>query len=105
MTARRHRPETGGLIMQRLLTVLIFSLFATGALAQIGPSTMARNCSADQALVKTHGAIVMSTGPRDYDRYVLDDGYCQADHETVPASVPSLNTLHCFVGYVCGSRT
>jgi hypothetical protein len=61
-------------------------------------------CKAAAALVASHGAIVLSTGPSTYDRYVQDDGFCQRDEITMPAFVHSADNPQCFIGYYCITR-
>jgi len=87
--------------MIRLTAVLALSFVTTGALAQVGPLTTGRPCSADRALVNDRGAVVLSTGQYTYGRFVRDARYCQVDQYPQPAWVPSDDTAQCFVGYRC----
>ena len=85
--------------------VACLALCAAGpCLAQGRPNTTTMSCRAAAALVASHGAIVLSTGPTTYDRYVLDDGYCNRDEETRPAFVRTADNPQCFIGYYCISR-
>ena len=87
--------------MIRLTAFLALTCMTTGALAQVGPSTTNRPCSADRALVNARGAVVLSTGQYTYGRFVRDARYCQVDQYPQPAYVPSGDTAQCFVGYRC----
>ncbi|EIM29107.1 hypothetical protein [Microvirga lotononidis] len=87
--------------MIRLTAALALTVLTTGALAQVGPSTTGRPCSADRALVSARGAVVLSTGQYTYGRFVRDARYCQVDQYPQPAFVPSDDTAQCFVGYRC----
>jgi hypothetical protein len=62
------------------------------------------SCRAAANLVSASGAIVLSTGPSTYDRYVVGDGYCQRDEMTMPAFVRSGDNPQCFIGYYCIER-
>src|SRR4051794_33694223 len=87
--------------MKRIIATLAFACIATGALAQARPSTVNRPCAASRQLVFSQGAIVLSTGPNTYDRYVRDLSFCQRDEYLSPAFVPAFDTPQCPVGYRC----
>jgi hypothetical protein len=74
------------------------------SVAQERPNTAAMPCRAAAALVSASGAIVLSTGPSTYDRYVNGDRYCQRDEVSMPAFVRSADNPQCFIGYYCISR-
>jgi hypothetical protein len=74
------------------------------AFAQGRPDTTRMQCRAAAALVSARGAIVLSTGPNTYDRYVRGDGFCLPDEVTRPAFVPAADNPQCFIGYYCLSR-
>jgi hypothetical protein len=85
-----------------MLAVTLLSLSATAADAQgRRPDTRAMSCGQAAALVQARGAVVLTTGPDLYDRYVRDGGFCERDRTTQPAYVPSADTPQCFVGYRC----
>jgi hypothetical protein len=74
---------------------------ASPRFAQGRPDTTTMSCKAAAALVTARGAIVLSTGPTTYDRYVRDGGFCTADEFAKPAFVASADNRQCFIGYYC----
>jgi hypothetical protein len=74
---------------------------SAGSFAQDLPNTTAMSCKSAAGLVAARGAIVLATGPITYDRFVADRGFCQADEDTKPGFVPTLDSRQCFVGYYC----
>lgn len=81
-------------------TYLILCL-ASPCFAQVRPDTTKMSCKAAANLVRSRGAVVLSTGPTTYDRYVASDGFCQSDEITRPAFVPAADNQQCFIGYYC----
>ena len=79
--------------------MMLFAVGTSGAEAR--PNTTKMSCKAAAALVASYGAIVLSTGPTTYDRYVSDGGYCNPDEITKPAFVPTADNPQCFIGYYC----
>ena len=49
---------------------------AADAAAQPRPNTLQMSCREARALVVSHGAIVLGTGPNRYERYVRDQSFC-----------------------------
>ena len=86
------------------LAVCLALSAASPCFAQARPNTATMSCRAAAGLVASHGAIVLSTGPTTYDRYVVGDGYCNRDEVTKPAFVPSADNPECFIGYYCISK-
>jgi hypothetical protein len=74
---------------------------ATGVQAAKRPYSPALACKALQGLVAERGAVVISTGPNTYDRFVRDARNCQSGEVTKPAWIPSADRPECFVGYTC----
>jgi hypothetical protein len=89
--------------MRKLLLALLLSLTAVAAAHAQGrrPNSLALTCHAARSLVRAHGAVVMTTGPDLYDRYVRDGGFCATSLTTEPAYVPTADLRQCFVGYRC----
>src|SRR3954452_9846216 len=59
--------------MNRVLSALGLLLVTTGvAIAQAGPSTIDGPSTASRDLVMRDGAVVLTTGPNTYNRYVKD---------------------------------
>jgi hypothetical protein len=90
--------------VKRMLSTLGLLLAATGAaIAQAGPSTFDRPCAASRDLVMRDGAVVLTTGPNTYNRYVKDAAYCLVDQYPQPSWVPSSDDPQCFIGCRCTS--
>ncbi len=81
------------------LSVLLF-LLAGPAMAQVGPMTPAMTCSQTRGLIASRGAIVLSTSPTTYDRFVAHAGFCQYNESAALAWVPTRDTPQCPVA-VC----
>lgn len=77
---------------------------ASPCLSQARPNTTAMSCKAAAGLVAGQGAVVLDTGPTTYDRYVLDEGFCNRSEVTKPAFVPTADNRECFIGYYCFPR-
>ena len=84
-----------------LLPILALSVGATTAMAQVGPPTSQRTCSANRQLVLRDGAVVLDTGPTTYARFVRNGSECTVGQFPEPAWVPSSNNPQCFIGYRC----
>ncbi len=89
--------------MIRTTLLLALGLLSTSALGQERPSTARMPCGAAARVVSAQGAIVLSTGPHTYDRFVRDVGFCERDETTEPVWAPAADTPQCFVGYRCKS--
>ncbi len=83
------------------LCTLASAAFIVPAAAQHRPDTTRMSCEAARALVQRSGAIVLTTGPGLYDRYVSHRGFCTPSEDTEPAFVRSGDRSQCLVGYTC----
>jgi hypothetical protein len=105
----RRRPYLGLSILQefamRLRLAVLLILAATGALAEGRPSTTAMTCAQARALVTRSGAIVLSTGPNLYDRYVASEIACPTGLYGRPAFVPTRDNPQCNIGLYCTAMT
>jgi len=81
------------------------SLIGSVAMAQEGPNLRTMQCSEAQSMVKTKGAVVLSSGAYTYNRYVKDAAFCGEDMYLRPAWARTQNTKSCFVGYTCSDNT
>ena len=68
--------------MWKWLAVLVVLGIAADAAAQPRPNTLQMSCRQAQALVVSHGAIVLGTGPNRYERYVRDQSFCPVGMRT-----------------------
>lgn len=88
----------------RAIILLSFVLVSGPALAQ-RVSTTALTCSQAQALVVQRGAIVLSTGPATYERFVADNRFCERDEYAQPETAPTRDAASCVVGLRCRARS
>ncbi|WP_375408776.1 hypothetical protein [uncultured Methylobacterium sp.] len=89
----------------RLLPVSVAIVaFASGAIAQGRPAAPAMTCAAAVDLVARNGAIVLTTGPITYARFVRHGGFCPVPETPKPAFEQTLDDPKCFVGYTCQDR-
>ncbi len=86
--------------MIRLLTSALLLVSLTAPLAA-RPSTLAMSCRQAQRLVASHGAVVMSTGPHTYARFVRGPRFCETAEWAHSATAPTKDTASCSLGYVC----
>ncbi|WP_210483600.1 hypothetical protein [Microvirga antarctica] len=89
--------------MRYVLAGFALVTLSTAALAQVGPPTSTRPCSANRQMVMKEGAVVLDTGPNTYARFVKSGAECLVDQFPEPAWVPSSNNPQCFIGYRCRS--
>ncbi len=82
--------------------MLAAGFLATGdAFAQSRPYSPRMNCQELVDLVARRGAVVISTSPTTYDRYVRARNFCQPTEVLEPKWIAAANTRACFVGYTC----
>jgi hypothetical protein len=89
--------------MKPLLVSVAIAGFATSAVAQSGPTTLAMTCVLAKGIVASRGAAVLRTGPATYDRYVRDGSFCALQETAQPAWVRTADVAQCPVGGVCRS--
>ncbi len=75
-------------------------IFATAAEAA-RPDLRRMTCAEAQQLVARHGAVVMTTGPHTYFRFVANQGYCDPWEAIFVKYSPTRDTPQCPVGYEC----
>jgi hypothetical protein len=91
--------------MQPASAIVALMSIGSGALAQSHPLTLQMSCYGARELVASEGAIVLSTGPTTYDRYVAAANQCMLSEVTEPVWVPTADTSQCPIGYRCKIRT
>ncbi|WP_136621469.1 MULTISPECIES: hypothetical protein [Mesorhizobium] len=86
--------------IRRIALMTAAILFAATSLADARPDTRTMSCGQLQQLIQSHRAVVLTTGPNTYDRYVRQFGN-ECDWPEVPMSayVPTRDG-HCPV-YRC----
>lgn len=89
-------------VFRRVAATLLFTVLATSAFAR--PDTRAMDCRDAQLLVQRSGALVLTTGPMTYDRYVASDRFCDSSARYIhPAWVTTRDDNRCLIGYTCQS--
>jgi hypothetical protein len=89
--------------MRYLHLALALAFVSSGAHAQQRPMTPDMSCAAARQLVNRAGAIVLSTGPYTYDRYVRDRSFCELAEILDPVWVVTRDVAQCPIGYRCQS--
>jgi hypothetical protein len=79
--------------------VILFIGIGTAAFAR--PSTQSMTCQQAQNLLASKGAVVMTTGPHTYDRFVAREGYCMTAEWADAASAPTQDVRSCRLGFTC----
>jgi hypothetical protein len=80
-------------------------LITAAAQAQTRPSSLTMSCESAKRLIETQGAVVISTGPDLYDRYVRNQTFCSPGDEAVVRFIPTRDNPSCFAGYGCRQIT
>jgi hypothetical protein len=89
--------------MKPVLVALCF-LAPSIVVAQPRPDARRLSCAQAAALVQSAGAVVLTTGPYTYDRYVSSAQFCFRPEVPLPAWIATADTPECFVGYLCRDR-
>jgi hypothetical protein len=63
------------------------------------------SCRAAQGLVAAQGAVVFTTGPHTYERFVSGMRFCDRAETTEPGYAAAADTPRCFVAYRCKDRS
>ncbi len=88
--------------MRHMLSALSLIVLGTsGASSQNRPDVRQMTCGVAQDIVRKSGAIVLTTGPHTFDRYVVHRGYCSPGEMTVAAFEQTVNGSACFIGSRC----
>ncbi|WP_417689135.1 hypothetical protein [Roseibium sp.] len=61
------------------------------------PLSTSMTCAQVQSMIKQRGAVVMSTGPHTFDRYVANGNYCRRGEFLRSADVPTRDQRRCYV--------
>lgn len=72
--------------------------------AQGRPDTRDYTCDEARNIVREEGAVVFTTGPNTYSRFVDHLGLCFRVQVTRPQFAPTIDDRQCFVGYECIDR-
>ena len=81
-------------------TLVTAALVAAAGTAFARPDTRSMTCEQTQRLIIRSGAVVLTTGPHTYDRYVSGYGYCSRPEAPVRTYVRTKDYSDCPV-YNC----
>jgi len=81
---------------------VIVSAFPETAFAR--PDTRTMTCQQAQEFVRRSGAVVMTTGPRTFERIVANRSCCDFDETTWLMVAPTRDVPNCRVGSYCRTR-
>ena len=90
--------------MSRLVIGILLLALAGVSPTQARPSTTTMSCGQAAATVARAGAMVLTTGPGTYERFVASGAQCLPGEFTEAAQAPTLDSPDCTVGYVCKQR-
>ncbi len=65
------------------------------------PDTRSMTCAQAQNFVRQRGAVVMTTGPHTYQRFVTHWRYCDSWEKLFPEMAPTRDNPKCIVAYRC----
>lgn len=92
------------IITAALIAASTLGLSVSQSVAQGRPSTLNMTCGQAQSLVRSTGAIVLSTGGQTYDRFVAGRSFCAPDEELIATWAPTRDAAQCLVGSRCEPR-
>ena len=76
-----------------------------GASAQERPSTTDMTCDQAKTLIQARSAVVLSTGPRTFDRFFPSRLFCSVlNEDPVARSAPTSDNPDCKIGYTCTAK-
>jgi hypothetical protein len=87
-----------------VLPIPLLFVLATASAAQERPASPSLPCHDVASLVANAGAVVLRTGPHNYNRYVKASDFCSDPESIVPAFVPTRDSQTCFIGYTCSNH-
>jgi hypothetical protein len=61
-------------------------------------------CNQARDFIASNGAVVMTTGPHTFERFVAHAGYCMWDEYAARAWAPTRDASQCLIGYYCRYR-
>ncbi len=90
--------------MKSVLMLSLFLSLASTASAQTQLDGRSLTCAQIATTVRNRGAVVISTGPYTYDRYVNSGEFCVRPEIPVPTWISTIDAPQCLVGYICRDR-
>ena len=77
------------------------TLIALGDAAMARPDLRAMTCDQARALVHRNGAVVFTTGPRTYEKFVVARWGCELPYRGTSAYVATKDRKNCRIGFRC----
>ena len=68
------------------------------------PDARTMSCAQAQSLVRSRGAVVLTTGQHTYDRFVATAQFCSSDQVLERTWITTNGGDRCDVGYICRQR-
>lgn len=87
------------LAISALAVMTVSTMSTTSVQARVNTNNL--TCAQAKSLVRSSGAVVLSTGRYTYERYVAGAGYCSYGEFIKRASVPTRDRKSCSIGYLC----
>jgi hypothetical protein len=88
-----------GFMRHTALTLAVLAAGTSAAMAR--PDLRQMTCAEAQQTVQRNGAVVFTTGPITYDRFVANHSYCDRWEQAVPVTAATKDTQQCPVAYKC----
>lgn len=81
--------------------IAMLAMGAAGSALAARPDTRDMTCDQATTLVRQYKAIVFTTGPHLYDRYVSSEAACGASRRAIASTAPTMDMQSCRIGYRC----
>jgi hypothetical protein len=85
----------------KIISITVFIVLSFSQFAQARPDLRRMTCAQAQHMVQRNGAVVFTTGPYTFSRYVADIRYCDRGQLTYPQLGSTRDNPRCLVGYEC----
>ena len=87
--------------MKTALAAILLVASCCAASADWRPDASKLSCQDTASLIVKNGAVVVTTGPATFDRFVASRAFCTVSETLDPAFVRTRDNSQCFVGYRC----
>ena len=85
----------------KIFPLAAISAFLLAGVAEARPDLRQMTCAQARQMVQRQGAVVFTTGPHTYSRFVAHIGYCDPWQELAPQYGPTRDNPQCPVAYEC----
>ena len=103
-TAGRAQGRLPGPVVHSLAALVLAMVPLNYAGAQARIDSRSVSCNDLQGRLKQSGALIVSSGPNIYDRYVFDGQFCSVTQIASPSFVATRDAASCLI-YRCRDRT